>query len=130
MSRIVSDDGKYGEVTIDGHTIFGEVTISLGTSPDTYEVSVGDTYNQVYSAGTYTSCTCNTTPCSCSWGNITYQWPTPVDSVIVTKEMISTCVACGGEAEFVVCEICREAIRQMRKEVVREIAESIEEQLS
>ena len=48
----------------------------------------------------------------------------------VTKEMLEVCAVCGADCEWVLCDVCKLAISELRDKVLEAIARTIEEDLA
>ena len=58
--------------------------------------------------------------------------PTPTTSINigVNREQFETCAACGSDCEWVLCDVCKLALVQLRDKVLLAIAKTIEDDLS
>ena len=67
-----------------------------------------------------------------------YSWPNTNVPVVpdvhintgITKEQLETCAACGSDCEWVLCDVCKLALVQLRDKVLLAIAKTIEDDLS
>ena len=48
----------------------------------------------------------------------------------VNREQFETCAACGSDCEWVLCDVCKLALVQLRDKVLLAIAKTIEDDLS